>query len=400
MNNIKIIIPLILILLSFVLFVGGTMPYFLFYIFLLTIIIPLFHTLVTLIRLKGSVQVPKGALFTEDKISIEYEVRNRSHFSIPYLEIHSNISKELTGMHLTKTLLALQKKGSFTRREDITLRRRGYYELGEINVRITDVFRLYSFTKRIKSNTSLVVYPRPVNLSTFEITANEQSGELLIHNSAFQDKSRIDSLRDYREGDSVKSIHWKLTAKKDSPIVKEYENRVDTNAIIFIDNNKLFFKKDVDRHLEDKAVDIAISIVNYCLNQNIEVTLETQKEESYIEVNGRQKSDIKPFLDTLARFRGNGEKDIKSLLSLKIETIKKGSTIILITPNLDKTAGTIGIQFKMKNLNPLFIVVTDINNKNGYVDLTIENRLKQEGIPVYILDHNTSIKEALEVSYG
>lgn len=401
MNNLKIGISLVFImLLTFVILVGGTMPYFLFYIFLLTFILPLIHSLVTLNKLHASIKIPSESLFTGDTINIEYRVENRSIFNIPYMEIQSDITRQLAGKDISKVLLALDKKKSFNNKESIILKRRGYYQLGELNVTIRDVFRFYSFKKKIVSNTSLLVYPETINLSTFEITAGLQAGELLIHNSSFQDKSRVSSLRDYREGDSVKSMHWKLSARKDNPIVKDYESRVDTNAVIFMNNYQLLFKKDVDRRLEDKAADIALSIINYCLNNSIEISLETQNEENYIEIQGQQNSDLKPFLEGLARFSGNGSLDIRSLLMLRIDTIKKGSTVIIITPNLDKSMGTNAIELKDKNLNPLLIIVTDMSNKTGYIDLTIKKRLNQEGIPVYILDHKTSVKETLEVHHG
>lgn len=401
MNNLKIGIPLIFIILfTFVILVGGTMPYFLFYIFLLTFILPLTHSLVTLNYLQGSVKIPSDSLFTGDTINIEYRVENRSAFNIPFMEIQSDITRQLAGKDISKVILALDKKKSFTNKESVILKRRGYYQLGELNITIRDVFRLYSFKKKIVSNTSLLVYPETINLSTFEITAGLQAGELLIYNSSFQDKSRVSSLRDFREGDSVKLMHWKLSARKDSPIVKDYESRVDTNAVIFMDNYKFLFKIDVDRRLEDKAADIALSIINYCLNNSIEVSLETQNEENFIEIQGQQNSDLKPFLEGLARFSGNGTLDIRSLLMLRIDSIKKGSTVIIITPNLDKSMGTNAIELKDKNLNPLLIIVTDTNNKTGYIDLTIKKRLNQEGIPVYILDHKTSVKETLEVYHG
>ena len=59
MGNLKIGIPLVFIILfAFVILVGGTMPYFLFYIFLLTFILPLIHSLVTVNKLQGSVKIP------------------------------------------------------------------------------------------------------------------------------------------------------------------------------------------------------------------------------------------------------------------------------------------------------------------------------------------------------
>ncbi|WP_195837916.1 DUF58 domain-containing protein [Tissierella pigra] len=350
--------------------------------------------------MKGSIEIPRESLFTGEVININYQVENNSILPIPYLEIQSNISKQLTGTNSPKVTLALEKKESYNSGESVVLKRRGYYQFGEIEVTVEDVFGFYSFTKKITTPASLLVYPETIILSTFKITASHQSGELLVQTSDFQDKSRIASLREYKEGDSVKAIHWKLSAKKDIPIIKDYENRGDTNVIIFLDNESKLFKGDIDRRLEDKSVDAALSIVNYCLSQNIEVNLETQNNQTQIELKGQQTSDLKPFLETLARFRGNGALEFKSILMSKVETLNKGSTVIIITPNLDKTMGAQGIQLKMKNLNPLFITITDLGNKTGYIDQMVMKRLKQEGISTYILDYNTSIKEVLEVYHG
>lgn len=401
MNRLKVGHSLIfLVLLAFVLLVGGTILYFLLYIFLLTFLLPLIHSLVTFAGLIGSVKVPRESLFSGESINISYEVKNTSIFRIPYLEVYNHIAKQLTGIDSPKLTLVLGKKESFSHEETILLKRRGYYQLGEIKVTIRDVFGFYSFEKKITSSASLLVYPQAINLSTFRITASHESGEALVQDSVFQDKSRVVSLREYREGDSVKAIHWKLSAKKDIPIVKNFENHGDTYATIFIDNEAKLFKYDIDRHLEDKATSAALSIVNYCLNQNIEVSLETQNEESCIKVQGHQNSDLKPFLETLARFKGNGALDFNSIFIPRIEMLKKNSTVIIITPNFDKKMGALGIQLKMKNYNPIFIVITDMENKTGYIDQIVSRMLKQENIPIYILDHNTSIKEVLEVYDG
>lgn len=400
MNRIKIIPILFMVVIGFVLLVGGTMPYFLFYVLLITFALPLMHSLIALKGLKGQVNIPKQSLFSGDKIHIGYQVNNKSLFSIPYLEIKSDISKQLTGNDSPKLILSLEKKETFSHKETVVLSRRGYYQVGEIEVTIKDVFGFYSFNKKITSNTSLIVYPDTITLSTFYITTSHESGDLLVQDSRFQDKSRINALREYREGDSIKAIHWKLSAIKEIPIVKDYEHRGDTNVIVFVDNYKELFKYDIDRRLEDKIADTALSIVDYCLRQDIEINLETQDKKEYITVPGQQISDLKPFLEVLARFKGNGLIDFKTLLLSRIETLKKDSTVIIITPHLDKIMAAHGIELKMKNLNPLFIVIIDMENKTGFIDPLIQNSLYQEGIRVYIIDYKTSVKEALEVSHG
>jgi len=195
-------------------------------------------------------------------------------------------------------------------------------------------------------------------------------------------------------------VHWKMSAKKDEIIVKDYENRGDTYVAVFIDNNHKHFTRDVDRRLEDKIVDVAVCMVNYCLEQHVEVFLETQKGKGFVHIYGQEKSDMKPFLEAMALFKGDGGGDFRFFLKPRVETIRKGATVIIVTSCLDKAMGAQGVQLKMSNLNPLFIVVMDRENNNGWIDNDIEKKLKHEGINLYAIDCNTSIKEAMEAQYG
>src|SRR5699024_2712200 len=119
---------------------------------------------------------------------------------------------------------------------NIVLNRRGYYEIGSVEVIISDVFGIFSLRKTYSSKASLLVYPEASNISYFPINSVEQRGELPIDDILFKDWSRLDSLREFREGDSFKSIHWKLSAKLDDLIIKEYEKRGDAKMGIFVDN--------------------------------------------------------------------------------------------------------------------------------------------------------------------
>lgn len=406
MTNLKIHPPLVILItisivvLSFTFLVGGTMPYFLFYVFLLAFTLPLIHSLIILRKLKASINIPQGHLFAGESINLDYRIENRSFLPIPHLEIKSNLSQELTGRSPSKKNIALDKKDFFRHTEIIVLKRRGYYEVGDIEVTIMDVFGFYSLTKKLTNPISLLVYPKPIKLSSFQVIISKKPGQWNVDKSIFKDKNKIKNLRDYEEGDSINSIHWKLSAKRDSLIVKEYDNPGDNNLVIFIDNNINLFKDDVGRRLEDKVADTALSLVNYSLEENIRVDLETQNGKNTIRVQGELIFDLKPFLDILARFKGNGFFSLKSIIMDKIHSFNQGSTIIIITPNLNKEMGALAIELKTKNLNPIFITVTDKDNKNGYVDLEVKDFLDLENIPVYILDYNWSIKKVLEAYNG
>lgn len=394
----NIVIILSIILLVFVLFVGGKMPYFLFYIYISALLVPLIHCLIIYKDLSGSVNIPSKSIYVGDKVAISYTVRNSGKITIPYLEIENSISRELTGEEPPKIMTTLNPKDFFTYNEELILKRRGYYPLGEIQLVIKDVFGFYSIKKKVTSETSLLVYPMPTELNSFRITSIEQLGDMLIDDKAFQDKTRVSSIRDFREGDSVKWIHWKLSAKLDELIIKEFDNSADTHVVVFVDNYQGLYKNDLDRRLEDKVADVGISVINYYIKHSIPVTLQTQDREKIVEVNGNKKSDLKPFLETFARFKGNGVFELGAFMKKRIDIIKKGSTVVIITPIIDKSAGTQGILLKSANLNPLFIVVRE--NNTGLIEPTVEKGLREEGIPIYILDYENNIKAALEEKNG
>lgn len=406
MTNLKVHPPLLIILILFVIisgftfFLGGTMPYFVFYIFLLAFILPFIHSFILLKMIHGGVEVPKGYLFTGESIDIKYYINNPSILAIPYVEIRSNIYKNLTGEDSDKISFSLDRNKSFNHKESVILRRRGFYDLGDVEITIHDVFGFYSLRKVLSSNISLLVYPEPINLSTFQVAASQRPGQLSVQNSVFKDKNKVTSLRDYREGDSIRSIHWKLSAKRDNLIIKEYDNPGDNNVIVFIDNHMDLFKNDINRRLEDKTADTALSIVNYCLRENIKISLETQSNKEAIRIQGQGDADLKPFLDILARFKGNGFYSFNSLIRENSQVLNQGSTIIIITPNLDKDMGSLGIQLRSKNLYPIIINIGDKVNNTGYFDPEVEKLLGLEGIPVYILDYTTSIKDLLEAHHG
>lgn len=389
-----------LILFFAVAIIGGIMPYFMLYVFLLAILIPFTHSFIVLKSLTGRVNVPREAFYIGESVNIRYQIKNRSIFRIPFLELNSFISKRLSGEETLKEIITLEAKQEFFKNETIVLKRRGYYELGDLEVTVNDVFGFFSLKKSITSSIGLIVYPKIIRLTTFEIMASHQLGELRVFDQAFLDKSRTTSLKPYQEGDSIKQVHWKMSAKKDEIIVKDYESRGDTHVAVFIDNNHQYFTKDLDRRLEDKIADVAVCMVNYFLDQHLQVSLETQKGKEFIRIYGQEKSDMKPFLEAMAFFKGDGEKDFRVFMKPRVETIRKGATVIIITSCLDKAMGAQGIQLKMSNLNPLYIVVMDRENRNGWIDTDIEKKLKQEGINLYTIDHNTSIKEAMEAQYG
>ena len=60
--------------------------------------------------------------------------------------------------------------------------------------------------------------------------ASQEEG--MIQNRKGNDPSEIFDIREYVPGDDIRSIHWKLSSKTDTLILKEASNRIlDVNSL-------------------------------------------------------------------------------------------------------------------------------------------------------------------------
>lgn len=107
-----------------VLLIGGRLPYFLFYVFSLFVIIPLIHSLITISGLNAEISIPHNTLYKNDTININYKIKNTSPFLIPYLIIEC-MTDHTMNRNPSKIITFLKGRTVCKHSEALTLRKRG-----------------------------------------------------------------------------------------------------------------------------------------------------------------------------------------------------------------------------------------------------------------------------------
>jgi len=392
---------LILLILSIisVLLVGGKIPYLFFHAISIYLMLPLVHSLLGLYSLSGSIGIPSGEFYAGDVVDIKYLVRNRSFLVFPFLVFTPDLTHDLGEKNVEELPFSLGGHEDFSKTENVALKRRGYYEVGGFHLTINDVFGLFSPSKHIKSNISILILPEIPKINSFRIPAGIQSGELLVSQSSYRDKSRISALREYREGDSTRSIHWKATSRSKTPVVKEFETRSDTYVEIFMDSFSAHFRNDVARRMEDKAVEAAVGIVHYCLSRNISIAVNYENDMRHYRLVGRDYDDLKQYLENLARYSATGTQKLDQLIQDVSPKMQKGSSTILITPSLNSTNASTAMDLAYRGMNPLVLAISDKHHAAGMVDGYLAGKLREDNIPMFRIDHSQSISDVLEVSH-
>ncbi len=109
----------------------------------------------------------------------------------------------------------------------------GVVTCGVERVRVYDYLGLFRLPRRWVGQTEMLVLPRPYPPERLPNLAQLQV--LSYHAKPGGGYAEVHELRDYRPGDSLREVHWKLTAKVDHPIVREPQTPNQGPVVLTLD---------------------------------------------------------------------------------------------------------------------------------------------------------------------
>lgn len=126
----------------------------------------------------------------------------------------------------------------------------------------------------ISCDSYTIVYP-----SLKKIDEREQSREFSLYDPgplqklvASQDPYHY-SLREYNPGDSLRNMHWKLTARRGEPIVRVHERKIFGQASIVVDNMRESYAAGRESLFEDALEKAIAAAHNLLFNERYNVTV-------------------------------------------------------------------------------------------------------------------------------
>ncbi|PZU39950.1 MAG: DUF58 domain-containing protein [Microbacterium sp.] len=114
---------------------------------------------------------------------------------------------------------------------------RGTWPLGPLSVRTSDPFGIAARTHRVAGDTRVIVPPAATALDHVPISAGESGGTL--HAASDELGQGADNLiaRPYAPGDSMRRIHWRATAHRDTLMVRQEEQEQTPTATVMLDRS-------------------------------------------------------------------------------------------------------------------------------------------------------------------
>lgn len=150
-----------------------------------------------------------GRIWVTQKLIADIEMKN---------QMFGKVHRELVEVLFSK------KKKEY--RVEIPLKCCGQIEFTAKDIAVQDLFRFARVRTGDSAKLHCICYPRRMNIQveTSRKTIGTPKNEGVMQNRKGNDPSEMYDIREYVPGDDIRSIHWKLSSKTDSLILREPSN--------------------------------------------------------------------------------------------------------------------------------------------------------------------------------
>ncbi len=202
------------------------------------------------------------------QVNFNVMVQNELFLPIPFVEADLIIpNSESVRCMERRMYLSLVPNARYEITQDVSFSYRGQYDIGVSNIYIYDFFKLFR-TKVVEQQYSpIFVLPRRLMLDHPSENAASDVNTESMKNVRGIDRAEMSDIRSYRQGDHMKTIHWKLSSKTQDLQVKEYAMNSGKTVYIFCDlashyntdtEDDIYFD-DINEYAADGIIEIAIA---------------------------------------------------------------------------------------------------------------------------------------------
>ena len=210
---------------------------------------------------------------------------------------------------------------------EVTPLRRGVLRFTGVTLARPDPLGLLRTFVTLPLPQAALILPRRYPLAPMALpgTMKYQEGGVALAASVGQSDEFV-ALRDYRDGDPYRHIHWRSWAKTGKPIVKEFEDEFFVRHALVLDT----FDDEPNSEVLEEAVSVAASFACTVLTQESLLDLLFVGNQSYCFTAGRGLGHAEQMLEVLASVRPCHDHPFRSLELLVLTHVSSLSGCICV----------------------------------------------------------------------
>lgn len=274
-----------------------------------------------------------------DDVAVEFVVRNSGRGTRSLVEISGSFYSPFAASGRLSALVdEVPAKGAAAVSGTMRDLRRGEYLFAPPLLASGDPFGLFTATRPTEERTvptaRLTVFPKPFPIDYLAIASNlSWSISGLEPTNAAGASGDFLGTREYRPGDSVRAIHWPLSARMGDLIVKEFERNASTEVHIFLDlDAKANWGRGRENTLE-YAIRVAASVADYSARRGNSVGLVAHSSQWIVLPPGKGAYHQRMLMHYLAAFGPTGSAPFNFVIGQTAPRLKEGASAVVVFPS-------------------------------------------------------------------
>lgn len=315
--------------------------------------------------------------FYGERVTLSIRTENRKLLPLAWLAVQDEFPQllhlergRLAPSHkprraLLNNLLTLRWYERVTRRYPVVCTARGEHVFGPASLRTGDIFGFADRQEQLDVLNRLLVYPRLLPVRGAGIPSNQLLGGLRARRRIVEDPLRMAGVREYAPGDSLRRIHWKVSARQGALYSKLLEPSTTTDLLLFVNVSTVNppWMGVIENRLE-LAIIAAASLARQQLDVGSPVGLFVNSDttgagQAVRILPGRGPQQFSRILEACARVVGFEITAFPAFLAKEARSLPWGATLVIVSGVLtDELAATM-LRFRRAGRSLALVLVGD-----------------------------------------
>lgn len=257
-----------------------------------------------------------------DRIAVTLELRTHRWPRV-FVEVHDAVpGLERVGMFVPVLLPGRPRLLTY----QTTALRRGEHRGGTVTFRSQGLVGLFRASRSVDAQISLTIFPRYRMLKDVPIPGYDRvAPEIALARS--RSGTEFHGVREHREGDGLRRVHWRSTAKRGQLIVREFEDGATGTVTILLDSR---ITGTDDAGFED-LIRAAASVAYYLTRSGGSVRIIAAQPDGVMDVDGGWRDAA----NALARMRAS---ELPPAFTVRSADLAPHSGVVLFTSDASAAA--------------------------------------------------------------
>jgi uncharacterized protein (DUF58 family) len=300
---------------------------------------------------------------------VEISVTNQSAQPISFL-LHEGFPVEMQERSkVYKAFLKPKEKRLFT--YEFTPKERGEYTFRNVFLLVSSVFNLISRKVTIELEECVKVYPSVLQMKKFELLVfqKQKTSSGIKKIRRIGNTSEFEQIKNYVQGDEVKTINWKATSRRNELMVNQYQEEKSQHIYCIIDKSRNMQVQFEELSMLDYSINSTLVFANIALRKGDKTGLITFSDKIGSQLPAdRSGGQMRRIIEELYNQKTHYLEPNYELLYQSVRrTIKTRSLLVLFT-NFET-------EFAMRRALPML------------------RRLNQKHVLVVVFFQNTDLQE-------